>query len=74
MSIPTVTENRKMLYYDIAIYKTFKSEGIDEQHTGFGVSKTCDICHFSAFLKTECLYISFMFAMDVMIFHYVQLH
>ena len=74
MPIPALREDRKMLDCDIAIYKTLKSEGIDEQRTGFGISKKCDICHFSTFLKTESFYISLIFAMDVMIFHYVQLH
>ena len=67
MPAPSVIENRKMLYYN----KILKSEGIDEQRTDLGISKECDICHFY-FFKTETFYISLMFAMDVMIFHYVQ--
>ena len=47
-----IIENRKMLYYG----KILKSEGIDEQRTGLGISKECDICRFYFFKNRNFLY------------------
>ena len=52
MPRPSLIENRKMLYYG----KILKSEGTDEQRTGLGISKECDICRFYFFKNRNFLY------------------
>ena len=51
----SLIENKKMLYCD----KILKSEGIDEQRTGLGISKECDICLFFFFKNRNFLYQSY---------------
>ena len=58
-----------MLFYD----RISESEGIDANHTGLGTSKECNICHFY-FFKNRTFYISLLFAMDVMMLHYMLFH
>ena len=41
-----------MLYYN----KILKSEGIDEDRTGWRISKECDICYFYLFKNRNFLY------------------
>ena len=47
------------------------SEGKDEQHTGLDIFKSVTFVT-STFSKMETFFSSLIFAIDIMIFHYVQ--
>ena len=56
-----------MPYYN----KILISQGKDEQHTGLDIFKSVTFVT-STFSKTETFFSSLIFAIDIMIFQYVQ--